>query len=79
MPAHRPRGVLLGVSLFHRHSDDAAPQPAVSEPPAAPAPAAPPSPDELEAFHELRLLKDQLEDGTLTQAEYDARRSALDV
>ncbi len=40
-------------------------------------PAAPPSSDELEAFHELRLLKDQLEDGTVTQAEFDARRSEL--
>ena len=65
------------MSLFHRRSDDAAPQPAVPEPPAAPAPAAPPSPDELEALHELRLLKDQLEDGTLTQAEFDARRKEL--
>jgi hypothetical protein len=66
------------VSLFHRHSHDAAAQTdAVAAPPAAPAPAAPPSPDELEAVLELTALKDQLEDGTLTQAEFDARRKEL--
>jgi hypothetical protein len=66
------------VSLFHRHSKDASPpQDAVPEPPAAPAPAPPPAPDELEASTESATLKHQLEDGTLTQAEFDARRKAL--
>lgn len=68
------------MSLLHRRSEDAAPQqPAVPEPPAAPAPGPPPSSDELDAFHELIGLKDQLADGTLTQAEFDARRKELGV
>ena len=67
------------MSLLHRHSDDASPQDAVAAPPAAPAPAPPPSPGELDAFMELTALKDRLEDGTLTQAEFDARRKELGV
>jgi len=67
------------VSLLHRRSDKASPQQDVAAPPAAPAPAAPPSPGELDAFNELTMLKDQLQDGTLTQAEFDARRRQLGV
>lgn len=67
------------MSLLHRRSDKASPPDAVAAPPAAPAPAPPPSPGELDAFKELTLLKDQLRDGTLTQAEFDARRKELGV
>jgi hypothetical protein len=68
------------VSLLRRRShDDEPPEAAVPAPPAAPAPAAPPSSDELESYLELRALKDQLEAGTLTQAEFDARRKQLGV
>lgn len=68
------------MSLLHRRSDDGSQHsPAGAPPPAAPAPAAPPSAAELDALHELRLLRDQLEDGTLTQAEFDERRKRLGV
>jgi hypothetical protein len=67
------------VSLLHRRSDNASPQQGVAAPPAAPAPAPPPSPRELDALKELTMLKAQLEDGTLTQAEFDARRKELGV
>lgn len=66
------------MSLFHRRSRDASPeQNAAAEPPAAPPPAAPPSSEELNAILALTTLKDQLEDGSLTQAEFDARREQL--
>jgi hypothetical protein len=68
------------VSLLHRRSHDAAPQEdAVAEPPAAPAPAAPPSPEELDVSREFAQLEHQLAAGTLTQAEFDARRKQLGV
>jgi hypothetical protein len=66
------------VSLFHRRPDNVSPpQDAVPAPPAAPAAAPPPSPDELDAVMELTRLRDQVEDGTLTRAEFDARRKDL--
>ena len=66
------------MSLFHRRSHDPAPQDdAVAAPHAAPAPAAPPSPEELEAVSAVTTLRGQLKDGTLTQAEFDARREQL--
>jgi len=65
------------MSLFHRRSHDEAPEPTVPEPPAAPAPGAPPSPAELDPIIALTALKDQLEDGNLTQAEFDARKQEL--
>ena len=66
------------MSLFHRRSKDPSPQEdAVAEPPAAPAAAAPPSSEELDALMEFTTLKHQLEDGKLTQAEFDARRKQL--
>jgi hypothetical protein len=71
------RGDRSRVSLLHRRSHDAPPQDAIPEPPAAPAPAAPPTSDELDASKEFTTLKDQLEDGTLTQAQFDARRKEL--
>ena len=65
------------MSLFHRRSHDEAPEPTVPEPPAAPAPAAPPSSEEFDPVVALTHLKDQLEDGTLTQAEFEARKQQL--
>jgi len=66
------------VSLLHRRSHDASAQDdALPEPHAAPAPAPPPSPEELEAVSALTTLRNQLKDGTLTQAEFDARRAQL--
>lgn len=66
------------MSLFHRRSKDDSPQQdAVEAPPAAPAAAAPPSPEELDATMAFTTLKHQLEDGKLTQAEFDARREQL--
>jgi hypothetical protein len=66
------------MSLFHRRSKDPSPQQdAVAEPLAAPAAAAPPSSEELDALMEFTTLKHQLEDGKLTQAEFDARRKQL--
>lgn len=68
------------MSLLHRRSKDDPPQQeTVPAPLAAPAPAAPPSADELDAFKELTALRDQLHDGTLTQAEFEARRKELGV
>jgi hypothetical protein len=68
------------VSLLRRRSDDASPKhDAVAPPPAVPAPGPPPSSAELDASHELTALKHQLHDGTLTQAEFDARRKELGV
>jgi|tagenome__1003787_1003787.scaffolds.fasta_scaffold20452899_2 hypothetical protein len=68
------------VSLLHRRSDGPSPQQdAVAEPPAAPTPAPPPSTDELDAFKELTALRDQLHEGALTRAEFDARRKELGV
>jgi len=61
------------MSLFHRRSDDKAPAPTVPAPPAAPAPAPPPSPAELDLAAATMKLKDQLDHGDLTQAEFDAR------
>ena len=57
----------------HRHHADERQDEAVAPPPAAPAAAAPPPPAELDTIVELTKLKDQLEAGTLTQAEFDAR------
>jgi hypothetical protein len=65
------------MSLFHRRSHDEAPAPAVPEPPAAPAPGPPPSSAELDPVVALMKLKDQLEDGDLTPAEFDARKQQL--
>ena len=66
------------MSLFHRRSKDPSPPPdTVAEPPAAPAAAAPPSSEELDASMAFTSLKHQLEDGKLTQAEFDARRDHL--
>jgi hypothetical protein len=65
------------MSLFHRRSHDEAPEPTVPEPPAAPAPAAPPSPAELDPIIALTEFKDQLEDGKITQAEFDAHKQEL--
>jgi hypothetical protein len=65
------------MSLFHRHSHDEAPPPAVPEPPAAPAPAAPPSSAELDPVIAMMKLKDQLDAGDLTQAAFDARKQQL--
>ena len=66
------------MSLFHRRSKDASPQhEADAAPHAAPAPAPPPSPEELDAMMAFTTLKHQLDDGTLTQAEFDARRKQL--
>ena len=66
------------MSLFHRRSKDpSTPQDAVAAPPAAPAAAAPPSAEELDALMAFTTLKHQLEDGKLTQAEFDARRKQL--
>ena len=67
------------MSLLHRRSDHTSPPPNAAAPPAAPAPAAPPTADELDAVRALTKLKDQLQDGTLTQAEFDARREDLGV
>lgn len=67
------------MSLLHRRSHDTPPaeEEAVAAPPAAPPPAEPPSPDEFDAVIALTALKDRLEDGTLSQAEYDTRRKEL--
>ena len=66
------------MSLFHRRSKAHSPQQdAVDEPPAAPAAAAPPSSEELDATMAFSTLKHQLDDGKLTQAEFDARRKQL--
>jgi len=66
------------LSLFHRRSKDHSPQQdAVEAPPAAPAAAAPPSPEELDATMAFTTLKHELEDGKLTQAEFDTRRKQL--
>jgi hypothetical protein len=65
------------MSLLHRRHRDA-PKDAVEPPLAAPAPAAPPSPEELDEAAAPALLKHQLDDGVLTQVEFDARREDVD-
>jgi hypothetical protein len=65
------------MSLFHRRSHDEAPAPTVPEPPAAPAPAPPPSPAELDPVVAMMRLKDQLDAGDMTQAEFEARKQQL--
>ena len=66
--------------LFHRRrqqeGDDAAPA-EYPEPLAAPAPAEPPSPAELEQIIAVTKLKDLLDAGDLTQAEFDEQRQRL--
>jgi hypothetical protein len=62
------------MSLLHRRHKDEPPQDAVAPPPHAPTPAAPPSPEELDAVAAATTLKHQLDDGTITQEEYDARK-----
>ncbi|WP_157592320.1 SHOCT domain-containing protein [Solirubrobacter soli] len=65
------------MSLFHRRSHDEASAPKVPEPPAAPAPPPPPSPAELDPVVEMMKLKDQLDAGDMTQAEFEARKQQL--
>jgi hypothetical protein len=62
------------MSLLRRHHDDEPPKDAVAPPPAAPAPAAPPSPEEMDEVAASTKLKHQLDDGVITQAEFDARK-----
>ena len=66
--------------LFHRRHQqepDATSPPESPEPPAAPAPAEPPSTAELEQIIEATKLKDLLDAGELTQAEFDQQRQRL--
>ena len=66
--------------LFHRRrhpEPDAAAPPEYPEPAAAPAPAEPPSPAELEQINVVTKLKDLLDAGDLTQAEFDEQRHRL--
>ena len=65
------------MSLLHRRHHDAPPQDAVAPPPTAPAPAAPPSPQELEEVAALTKLKHQLDDGVISQEEFDARKQEV--
>jgi|tagenome__1003787_1003787.scaffolds.fasta_scaffold16762656_2 hypothetical protein len=62
------------MSLLHRRHHDGPSQDAVAPPPSAPAPAAPPSPEEIEETSALAKLKHQLDDGDITQAEFDAHK-----
>jgi hypothetical protein len=65
------------MSLLHRRHHDAPPQDAVAAPPTAPAPAAPPSPEEIDEVSAMTRLKHQLDDGVITQAEFDARKAEI--
>jgi len=65
------------MSLLHRRHHDAPPQDAVAPPPAAPAPAAPPSPEEIDEQAAFAKLKHQLDDGVITQAEFDAGKKDM--
>ncbi len=62
------------MSLLHRRHEEEPPKDAVPPPPAAPAPAAPPSSEEIDEFAAMTKLKHQLDDGDITQAEFDARK-----
>ena len=62
------------MSLLHRRHHDESPKDAVAPPPSAPAPAAPPSQEEMDEVAASTQLKHQLDDGVITQAEFDARK-----
>ena len=62
------------MSLLHRRHHDEPPKDAVAPPPAVPAPAAPPTPEEIDEVAAQTTLKHQLDDGAITQAEFDARK-----
>jgi len=63
------------MSLFHRRRDDASPKDAVAPPPpSAVPPAVPPSHEEIDEVTASTKLKHQLDDGVITQAEFDARK-----
>ena len=62
------------MSLFHRHRDDVSPKEAVAPLPSAVPPAVPPSHEEIDEVTASTKLKHQLDDGVITQAEYDARK-----
>ena len=62
------------MSLFHRHRDDESSKEAVAPPPSAVPPAVPPSHEEIDEVTASSQLKHQLDDGVITQAEYDARK-----
>ena len=62
------------MSLFHRHRDDVPPKDAVAPPPSAVPPAVPPSREEIDEVTASTKLKHQLDDGVITQAEFDARK-----
>ena len=61
------------MSLFHRHRDDAK-EAVAPPPPSAVPPAVPPSPEEIDEVTASTKLKHQLDDGVITQAEYDAHK-----
>jgi len=66
------------MSLLHRRHHDDPPQDVVPAPPAAPAPAAPPSPEELDEVAAKTNLKHQLDDGVISQEEFDARKKVAE-